>query len=100
MLKYNLNEIIEIGSKSKLSENFLSYLKSEKDKTNKNLRKYNNTIRDKFIKRSLIYYLIENKILDIELNILTENTSQILSEITNLDLDVKIDELYSNFVKV
>ena len=97
MSKYNLNMIIDIGSKSKLSENFLSYLKSETDKTNKKLSKYNNTIKEKFIKRSLIYYLIENKILDIELDVIDDKISTILSELTNLDLDAKIDELYSLF---
>ena len=92
--KYNYNEIIEIGKKSRLSENFNSYYESQIKDVNMKLKKYPQNIKDKFIKRSLIYYLLENNLLSIELDVMSDNICIILSELTLLDLDEKIDEIY------
>lgn len=92
--KYNFNEIIEIGKKSRLSENFNSYYKSQIKDVNNKLKKYPQHIKEKFIKRSLIYYLLENNLLSIELDVMSDNICIILSELTMLDLDEKIDEIY------
>lgn len=92
--KYNFNEIIEIGKKSRLSENFNSYYESQIKDVNMKLKKYPQNIKDKFIKRSLIYYLLENNLLSIELDVMSDNICIILSELTLLDLDEKIDEIY------
>ena len=37
------------------------------------LKKYPQYIKDKFIKRSLIYYLLENKLIDYELDVMSDN---------------------------
>jgi len=92
--KYNLNDLIEIGRKSKLNGNFNSYYESQIKDVNMKLIKYPQNIKDKFIKRALIYYLLENNLLSIELDVMSVNISSILSELTILDLDEKIDELY------
>lgn len=94
MNKYDINEIIEIGIKSRLSENFNSYYESEIKNVNIKLKKYPQNIKDKFIKRSLIYYLLENNVLSINLDVMSDNICIILSELTLLDLDEKIDEIY------
>lgn len=96
LINYKLDLIIEIGNKSKLSENFKSYFDKEINKINVNLKKYSQHIKEKIIKRTLIYYLIENKLFDIKLDVIPDNICIILSQITNLDLDAKIDQIYSN----
>ena len=91
--KYNLNEIIKIGNTSKLNENFTSYYNNEIKKTDITLKKYPQHVKEKFIKRSLIYYLLENKIIDYKLDVMSNKISMILSQLTMLDLDEKIDEI-------
>jgi hypothetical protein len=97
MDKYNLNDIIEIGEKSKLSDNFKTYYDNEIKKTKISLKKYPQYIKDKFIKRSLIYYLLENKLIDYKLEQMSDNICSILSELTMLDLDEKIEQMYNEF---
>jgi serine/threonine protein kinase len=95
MEKYNLQDILEIGEKSRLNDNFKSYYNDEIKKTEMNLKKYPQNIKDKFIKRSLIYYLLENKLIDIDLNEMSNKISVILSQLTTLDLNDKINQIYN-----
>lgn len=99
-MNFNLDEIIKIGNESKLSENFNSYYDEQNKKINKNLNKHPQNIKNKFIKRALIYYLIENKLIDINLDVISDNISSILSELTLLDLDEKIDQIYNNLTSL
>jgi len=92
--KYNLNDIIGIGEKSRLSDNFKTYYNDEIKNVNIKLKKYPQNIKDKFIKRSLIYYLVENKLIDYNLDVMSDNICITLSELTMLDLDEKIDQIY------
>ena len=96
MKKYNLDDIIIIGRKSRLNENFTSYYNDEIKKTESKLKSYPKNIKDKFIKRSLIYYLLENKLIDCELDVMSNKIINILSELTMLDLDNKIEQIYNN----
>lgn len=98
MIKYNLNEVIKIGNTSRLSDNFKSYFDEQNNKINKNLNKYPQNIKEKFIKRALIYYLIENKLIDYKLDVISDNMCIILSELTSLDLDEKIDQIYNSLI--
>jgi hypothetical protein len=92
-----MNEIIKIGEESNLSDNFKSYV--EKEKWNLiYLKSYPEFIKQKHLKRALIYYLIENKLIDIELDVINDDVCEILSELTNLDLDAKIDEIYNSLI--
>jgi serine/threonine protein kinase len=98
MIKYNLNEIVEIGNLSKLSEHFNSYYKEQIKNTDDKLKTYPQNIKDKFIKRALIYYLLENKLIDYKLDVMSDNICIILSELTMLDLDEKINQIYNNLI--
>jgi serine/threonine protein kinase len=97
MNKYDIKEIIKIGDKSRLSENFKSYF----DKEQSNLiflKSYPEFIKQKYLKRALIYYLVENKLIDYNLDVISDKISIILSELTLLDLDEKIDQIYNNLI--
>jgi hypothetical protein len=98
MNKYNLNEVIKIGEKSRLNDNFKSYYNNEIRSVNIKLKKYPQNIKDKFIKRSLIYYLVENKLIDIKLDVISDNICITLSELTLLDLDEKIEQIYKSLI--
>lgn len=95
--KYDIQEIKKIGEESRLRENFISYYENEIKKINHSLKNYPQNIKDKFIKRSLIYYLVENNLIEINLDVMSDNISKILNELTMLDLDEKIDQLYQYY---
>jgi len=98
--KYTLDKIIDIGKTSSIGENFKSYLNDEIKKTDLRLKKYPLHIKDNFLKRSLIYYLLEYFILDEKIDVMSDFIQSILESILNLDLDDKIKEIYEIFNKL
>jgi hypothetical protein len=59
--KYNINEL---NNKFRDNDKYKSYYKEELDKINKQMKNYPQHVKDKFLNRNLLYYCLEEKILD------------------------------------
>jgi hypothetical protein len=63
--KYQLNDLV---NKFRDNDKFNTYMKQESDKIKKNMKNYPQYVIDKFLTRSLLYFCLEEKLLNPELN--------------------------------
>ncbi len=103
--KYQLNDLV---SKFRDNSKFNTYLKEESDKIKKDMAKYPQYVIDKFLTRSLLYYCLEEKLINYEkeLSGLTEELISPPSEITEFikkilnekgDIEDILNKYYSNY---
>lgn len=85
-------ELIKIASSS---EYFKGYYEEEKKKIDKKLKSYPEHIREKHLLRNLCYFIVENKLIKIDISdVMSEIVEDVLEMLLNEDIDIIIDKIY------
>ena len=85
-------ELIKIASSS---EYFKGYYEEEKKKIDKKLKSYPEHIREKHLLRNLCYFIVENKLIKIDISdVMSEIVEDVLEMLLDEDVDKIIDKIY------
>lgn len=92
IIKSNKYNLIDIYNKYKTNNKFIEYYNIKKKETD-NIFKNNQDIKNKFFLKSLIYYLIENNLVDYDINLKDELLKSPPNEI--IELINKLDNKFN-----
>jgi hypothetical protein len=90
--EYKLDDLIKIASKN---EHFKGYYENEKKKIEEKLKSYPEFIKQKHLTRNIIYFILENNLLNVDIsNIMSNNIANLLHSLLDDDIDKVIDRVY------